>query len=102
VDVPENRFRTRYSFSHLKAAEQALIAPLQMPQSRTPPQRSGGVPQLAPMLSHVVGEQPQLFAKPPPPHVLGGVQVPQCSVPPHPLGASPQLMLRFAHVLGTH
>ncbi len=94
--------RGSYIFSHLKAAEQTFFAPLQVPQSITPPHPSGGVPQLAPMLSHVVGEQPQLFANPPPPHVFGAVQVPQCSVPPHPLGASPQLMLRFAHVLGTH
>ena len=59
------------------------------------------VPQPAPTALQVLGVQPHLLAKPPPPQVAGATQVPQWSVALHPSGVSPQVSPRAAQVVGT-
>jgi hypothetical protein len=75
---------------------------LHVPQLRTPPQPSLAVPQLKPRASHVFVRQPQLFAIPPPPQLLGVVHVPQSREPPQPSLTVPQVSLSDAHVAGVH
>src|SRR5580692_3411063 len=49
---------------------------------------------------HFALSLPHTLAKPPPPHVCGGVQSPHVTMPPHPSATGPQLAPR--QVRGVH
>jgi hypothetical protein len=78
-----------------------VSSPVQVPQSRVPPQPSEMVPQFLPCAAHVVGMQPHTFGVPPPPHVSGDPHDPQSSGCGHvPFGIVPQFLPCSAQVVG--
>src|SRR5688572_3757736 len=70
-----------------------LWGDVQEPQSSSPPQPSGMVPQFLPWSWQELGLQPQTLGTPPPPQLCGAAHAPQLSTPPQPLGMMPQFLL---------
>jgi hypothetical protein len=83
-----------------------VAVPLHEPQFRRWPQPSATIPQVAPIVAHVLGTHcdvpPQVLGTPPPPHVWDPEHDPQSRTWPQPSPAWPQWTPSDVHVWAMH